>query len=122
MPSAPVGFCATPGCSARANGHCPQHASVRRRMVDTHRGSARERGYTTEWDRFSRAWKAQHPWCGERADGRLHAEHSLCVQAGQRNIADVTDHIIPLSAGGAHCDETNSQSLCNRCNTVKGNG
>jgi len=52
-------------------------------------------------------------------DGRLHAEHSRCVQAGLRTLAEVTDHIVPLRDGGASV-EANSQSLCRRCNTLKG--
>lgn len=120
MPSAPVGFCPAKGCSVRSQGLCPAHQQANRRAVDVHRGSARHRGYTPAWDRFSRDWLSRHPWCGERADGRLHAEHSLCVQAGQRSLAAVTDHMIPLSAGGTNCDPANSQSLCKRCNTAKG--
>lgn len=115
------GFCATKGCSARvSSGHCLAHTKARQQVSDIHRGSARQRGYTTRWDTFSKAWLARFPWCGQRADGQRYALHSRCVQAQQWTLAEVTDHIVPLSQGGTNCDEANSQSLCRRCNTAKG--
>lgn len=115
------GFCATRGCPERVSGtHCQAHTKDRQSIADRHRGSARARGYTTQWDAFSLRWLARFPWCGERADGRRHPEHSRCTQAGQWTLAEVTDHIVPLSKGGTNCDEANSQSLCGRCNKAKG--
>jgi 5-methylcytosine-specific restriction protein A len=75
----PMHFCATPGCPAilpRGTTRCPAHA----RQYDLQRGSAKERGYDSRWNKFSRDWRKRHPLCGERADGQRHAEHSLCVQ------------------------------------------
>ena len=65
-------------------------------------------------------WLRQFPWCGQRMDGRLYAEHSRCVQAGLRVRAECTDHIVPLREGGARLDPRNHQSLCLACNTAKG--
>jgi 5-methylcytosine-specific restriction protein A len=34
-------------------------------------------------------------------------------------LADLVDHIVPISAGGEVLDERNLQSLCNACHAVK---
>lgn len=123
MPLSAEKFCATPGCTHRGRfTYCPTCQGTQRTLSDGHRGSARERGYDHKWDVYSKRWLARFPWCGQRMDGRFHAEHSRCVQTGQRTLAQVTDHIIDLAKGGAHRDEANSQSLCRRCNTAKAMG
>ena len=71
------------------------------------------------WASYSQDWLQRHPWCGERADGQLHADHSRCVQRGLRTRATVTDHIVSLRNGGAHLSSRNSQSLCTSCNVAK---
>lgn len=96
-------------------GPCPHCALLR----EVARGTARERGYDARWDVFSLNWLQRFPWCGQRADGRLHDEHSKCARVGMRVRATVTDHIVALRDGGAHCSPANSQSLCTRCNTAK---
>jgi 5-methylcytosine-specific restriction endonuclease McrA len=50
----------------------------------------------------------------------LHAEHSACVQRGERTRATVTDHIVAIKAGGARLEPRNHQSLCGACNRRKG--
>jgi 5-methylcytosine-specific restriction protein A len=84
------------------------------------RKSPRVRGYDAEWDRYSRAWLKRFPFCGQRQDGELHAEHSRCAQAGRQVRATITDHIVPIREGGPRLDPANHQSLCVRCNTLKG--
>ena len=96
-------------------GRCPQC----RRQRDSARPSAQQRGYDHEWMQFSRRWLRAYPWCGQRQGGTFSAEHSRCVQRGERVKAQVTDHIVPLVDGGQHMSPTNSQSLCNRCNVIK---
>jgi len=83
------------------------------------RPSARARGYASAWDDYARAWLARFPWCGQRQDGQLHAEHSWCARRGRRERARVVDHIRSLAAGGALLDPANHQSLCYSCNTKK---
>jgi 5-methylcytosine-specific restriction endonuclease McrA len=83
------------------------------------RGNAGARGYSSHWAAYSRAWLAAHPWCGTRADGRQSAEHSACTRRGERVRATVTDHIVPLRAGGSLLDASNHQSLCASCNVTK---
>jgi 5-methylcytosine-specific restriction endonuclease McrA len=57
-----------------------------------------------------------------RADGELHAEHSRCWQNGIYTYEDlVTDHIVPMSKGGAQYDRQNLETLCRSCNTAKDN-
>lgn len=113
MPSAPPRPC--PRCRRLVAGPCPTCA----RLADRARGSATARGYTAHWAAYSRAWLAAHPWCGTRADGQQYAEHSRCTQRGEWVRATVTDHILPLRAGGALLDARNHQSLCTSCNAAK---
>jgi 5-methylcytosine-specific restriction endonuclease McrA len=96
-------------------GPCP-HCILLREVA---RGTARERGYDAAWDVFSLNWLRQFPWCGQRADGKLHVEHSRCAREGRKVRATVTDHIVALRQGGAHRSPANSQSLCTGCNTAK---
>lgn len=35
-------------------------------------------------------------------------------------LAEVTDHIVPVSKGGSMWDRSNHQSLCRSCNSAKG--
>jgi 5-methylcytosine-specific restriction endonuclease McrA len=86
---------------------------------DAARPSASARGYDTEWQTFSRAWLARYRWCGQRADGGLHGEHSRCVQDGRKTPAQCTDHIVAMKHGGRRFDRGNLQSLCSDCNRRK---
>ena len=65
-----------------------QHVNRRMRAAqkaeaDKRRGSARERGYTPEWDRFAKNWIASHPLC------------FYCENQGRTSPAEVVDHIDP---------------------------
>jgi 5-methylcytosine-specific restriction endonuclease McrA len=117
MTTAPPHYCPQPGCRRLVvgRGYCPTHA----RQRDQARGSRVARGYDGAWAAFSKRWLATFPWCGQRADGQLHLEHSRCVQRVERVRATVTDHIVALVDGGTTCDPKNSQSLCASCNSAK---
>ena len=78
-------------------GSCPVCKSQR----DQQRGGARSRGYTPEWDAYSKAYLEVHKWC----------------RCGQR--ATITDHVVALADGGALMDPQNHQPLCTSCNTAK---
>jgi 5-methylcytosine-specific restriction protein A len=110
-------YCSTPTCHNRVTGpgKCPRCRTQR----DRARGGATARGYDTAWATFSKRWLDLHRWCGERADFRLHAEHSHCVQRGARIRATVTDHVLARARGGSHMDPANHQSLCATCNRRK---
>lgn len=96
-------------------GRCADH----RAHAEQARGTAHARGYDGEWSCYSRAWLQLHRWCGERADFRLHREHSRCAQQDRRTRATVTDHIVSMRMGGQKLDPRNHQSLCAACNSVK---
>lgn len=114
-------FCAEPTCRTLVHkGRCPVHAPEHER---THRPQAHLRGYDETWRRFSAARLQRFPFCGQQADGSMSAEHgSRCAEVPGRCLpAECTDHIVPMSQGGAQYDEANLQSLCLACNSFKAN-
>lgn len=74
-----------------------------RKQNDRHRGSARERGYTTRWDAASKAFLAD-------------PDNVLCIgcqAVGLVHVATVTDHIVPHRGDmGLFWEPTNWQSAC----------
>ena len=65
------------------------------------RGSARERGYTSEWDKLRDRYFRANPNCEE------------CERRGFICPADVVDHMEPVTVNGdRRLDETNLDSLC----------
>lgn len=56
---------------------------AQRKAADAERGTARERGYTTAWDNFSRRHLANHPLC------------VYCKTRGEVTPAQLVDHVIP---------------------------
>ena len=118
MATAPARPCPYPRCGrlVLGGGLCQRHRHARERE----RPTAAARGYDHQWAAKSRAWLQRFPWCGQRADGQLHAEHSRCVQRGTRTRAQCVDHIRSIRDGGARLNPSNLQSLCVRCNTAKG--
>lgn len=75
--------------------------------AEARRGSSRERGYDTAWEKLRRAHLAAEPLC------------RLCAQAGRATPAVLVDHIVPLRDGGARLDDNNLQSLCRACHDRK---
>jgi 5-methylcytosine-specific restriction protein A len=71
------------------------------------------------WRRLSQTFRARFPFCGQRADGGFHPEHSDCARRGRQVLADQVDHIRPFRAGDDLYDEANLQSLCVRCHRRK---
>lgn len=67
-----------------------------------------ERYHSARWARLSARWRIAHPLCEE------------CRRQGIITAADCVDHIEPVQIHGDFFDETNLQSLCNRCNMLKG--
>jgi len=104
-----------PRCGALVTSPC--RACLRRAGRD--RPTSTTRGYGGAWRDVSRRFLAAFPWCGQRQDGRRHDEHSQCTRQNERRRAQVVDHIVPLSVGGARLDPVNLQSLCTSCNTSK---
>ncbi|MBI3936718.1 MAG: HNH endonuclease [Betaproteobacteria bacterium] len=111
--------CAATGCSTLlppGQTHCPAHA----RAMDARRGTAQERGYGSRWAAYSRAWRRQHPLCGDRLDGPS-SEHSRCVADGRTTAATQVDHIRAVNgpADPLFWEPTNHQSLCRDCHSRK---
>jgi len=109
---APLGYCATPGCGARARGHCPAHTHERQRANEGRRTRSDPRLHTQRWRRYSRRYLAEHPWC---------VGYPRDVHGPLGRLAACTDHIQGTTA---HPElfwvETNHQPLCVDCNNRKG--
>lgn len=89
----PLRPCLHPGCAALTHeSRCPAH-----RKRDT-RPSARQRGYTGEWERIRAQVMAEEPFC---PCGRPSAE---------------VHHIRAVVDGGTH-DRSNLVALCKSCHT-----
>jgi 5-methylcytosine-specific restriction protein A len=75
----------------------------RRREFDDRRGSSRQRGYTTAWQKARVAYLAQHPLC------------VFCERDGLVTAAVVVDHIDPHEYDHEKFwDQDNWQPLCKR--------
>lgn len=100
--------CTYPGCTAlvSAGSRCQQHERQIRRETDARRGSARERGYTTAWQKAREAFLRAHPLCA--------------VCAPRVTPAIVVDHIQPHRGDRAlFWDRSNWQPLCKPCHDAK---
>lgn len=70
-------------------------------MTKERRGSARQRGYDSRWDKARRTHLEHHPLC------------VMCMEQGWVEAATVVDHIIPHKGDQAlFWDRSNWQSLC----------
>ena len=111
MPSRAPTACRRPGCAGLVQaGVCSVCGPLRRASAAEHderRGSSRQRGYDTRWEKVRRMHLAAEPLC------------RMCSQAGRVTPAVLVDHIQPINDGGAVLDDGNLQSLCRRCHDVK---
>jgi 5-methylcytosine-specific restriction protein A len=79
-----------------------------RQLRDRWRGSARERGYTTEWDHSRDIFISENPLCAE------------CKKQGRLVQAKEVDHITPHRGDDElFWDQANWQSLCSTCHKQK---
>lgn len=82
----------------------PLDQRARQREHDAKRGSARERGYNTRWEKARKAYLMRHPLC------------VMCEKDGRITPARVVDHIIPHRGDTAlFWDTSNLMSLCAHC-------
>src|SRR5215207_7910959 len=89
------------GWSLRLMGHLDRRQS--NRDYDDRRGSARQRGYTTKWDKARATFLRDHPLCR-----MCLAECPSIVRA-----ATVVDHIVPHQGDQVlFWDTDNWQALC----------
>lgn len=107
MPTSPHSRCAEPGCTELVErGRCATHKPVPHGPTEVR---TRYRG-NDWWGQGS-----THRWRKVRAVQLAH--HPNCAHCG--SLAEVVDHIIPRSLGGAMYDPANHQSLCVPCHDVK---
>ena len=64
--------------------------------------------HSSRWTRLSRTWRMMHPLCEE------------CKRKGIIKAGEVTDHIVPFPVCEDFFDESNLQTLCEKCNHDKG--
>lgn len=111
-------FCKHAGCSALVGGlsrYCEAHKAEEQeaeRRAEARRGSARERGYTTRWNKYSKHFlsRPENQFC------KLH------LDAGCAVVAQCVDHIDPPDGADdpKFWDRNNHQAACIHCNSVKG--
>lgn len=97
---------------AEAEAEAQRRAQANQKRGDMCRGSSRERGYTTAWSKYSKAFlsKPENKFCCLRLDDGC-AVVSQCV-----------DHIDPPdnAKDKRFWDKSNHQPACIHCNSVKG--
>lgn len=109
--------CPHPGCPVLTReGPCPAH----RRQREQARGSFRQRGYSSAWDRAAAYFRMRYPLCGMRPGGRKPVM-SECYDDGRATPAYQTDHVKPHKGNmELFWDEhDNWQSLCRACGARK---
>ena len=80
-----------------------KHATSKRHRPRDHRGSARDRGYSTVWDKFSRAFLLSNPLC------------EFCLTKGITKPARVTDHDLPHRQDPDLFWDNTFTALCHSC-------
>lgn len=106
MPTAPAKPCAQPGCPrlVMQGARCDVHRRDHDRQLSDRRGTARQRGYDSRWERFRKFALARlGPLCIE------------CLKQGRTVVARELHHIISLRDGGARLDLDNVAPLCAAC-------
>lgn len=103
MPTKPLHPCRRPGCRRLTrSAYCDEHTPR-----DT-RQSAAARGYDYKWQKASKAFLCQNPWCIE------------CKKKNKRVPATLVDHIIPHKGNKQlFWDRSNWQGLCEPCHNIK---
>jgi 5-methylcytosine-specific restriction protein A len=101
--------CAHHGCpSLTRERYCPDHAKQEQQRYERQRGSARQRGYTSRWEKARTSYLRSHPLCVE------------CEKEGIVTAAIVVDHIKPHKGNQAlFWDTSNWQSLCKHHHDLK---
>ena len=80
-----------------------EDSEARQKIYNTKRGSASKRGYDHQWHKVAKLVRASEPICRH------------C----KKNVAEMVDHIVPLSKGGERLALDNLQPLCNSCHRTK---
>jgi 5-methylcytosine-specific restriction protein A len=105
VPSRALRPCRDHGCGAlTSNGWCPDHQKKQGAYDRQQRGTSTQRGYGSAWQKYSRRYRYEHPYCEE------------CGK-----IAECVDHKRPISGPDdpGMWDEKNHRSLCWSCHSRK---
>jgi 5-methylcytosine-specific restriction protein A len=111
MPSAPLRYCAEPGCPERtATARCQAHQKAKRDY---------EQRFQSGGGKYGRPWRrATQQWIAEDPDTRSWCSH--CKAEGQDVLAEETDHIRPHRGDQTlFWDPLNWQRLCKRHHSMK---
>jgi 5-methylcytosine-specific restriction enzyme A len=80
---------------------CELHQTEVYQQDRERRGSARERGYDSQWDKARRTYLTRHPLCVQ------------CEKEGRVVVAVVVDHVVPHKGDQRlFWDTANWQALC----------
>lgn len=79
------------------------------REYDDRRGSARQRGYGSRWEKLRRWHLERNPLC------------KRCQERGHVEAAVLVDHIVPVQSADdpLFYEVENLQSLCTACHAIK---
>lgn len=77
----------------------------RDKNYDSARGTARDRGYDSRWEKVRRMYLAKYPLC------------QRCESFGRVTVATEVHHLIPVKAGGLH-EEENLKAVCHKCHMM----
>jgi 5-methylcytosine-specific restriction protein A len=111
VPSAPLRYCAEPGCPERTATHrCVQHQKAKRDY---------EQRFQSGGGKYGRPWRrATQQWIAADPDTRAWCTH--CKAEGKDVLGEETDHIRPHRGDQAlFWDEANWQRLCRRHHSMK---
>lgn len=111
MPNLPKKRCRYAGClNTTRNRFCDEHAALAMKLIDNRRGSARERGYDSDWEKV--------------AELRRSIDCCLCQPCLKNHnlltASRTVDHIIPIHVRpDLRLDIDNTQVICSPCHTRK---
>ena len=107
MPNAASRLCSSPGCGETAvrKGRCAAHMTVKYRLDERYRGTAKSRGYGVDWQKVRDAVLLAQPLC------------VFCLAANRTSVAREVDHIVPFTslADPNRLRLDNLRSLCAAC-------
>jgi 5-methylcytosine-specific restriction protein A len=111
MPTKPLSPCKHPACPDLTAGRfCVKHQKQHSQQEDSRRGSARERGYTSRWERARAHFLFDHPFC----------ECELHNGMATAPLATVVDHVQPHRGDmDLFWNTDNWQALSKHCHSVK---
>ena len=112
MPIRPPKMCAHPGCGkVTTEKYCERHRDTQKKIkaeADKNRESAYRRGYDKRWQRTSKQYLREHPFC------------VMCQKEGILKSATEVDHVIPHRGNiELFWDESNWQGLCHKHHSGK---